>query len=272
MIVGSSVGAINGAYFAGDPTLDGIARLGHIWKGLKRTDVFPWTWRRLISFVRGRGHLASSDGLRRLLDANLPYSKLEDAAIPVHVVATDLLSGRPVILSRGSATQAILASTAIPAAFEPVKIDNKLLCDGAIASNTPVSTAVALGARRLIVLPTGFACDPERAPGSALASARHAITLLTAGQFVAELERIKPPTECHILPAPCPIGVSPFEFSYSSELIQQAYRKTRNWIAQGHLASSAIPAAIQPHSHTVPPELRPSFERHDGEAPDALAA
>jgi NTE family protein len=61
MVVGSSVGAINGAYFAGDPTLEGISRLERLWGGLKRSDIFPWTWRRLLGFIRGRGHLVPSD-------------------------------------------------------------------------------------------------------------------------------------------------------------------------------------------------------------------
>ncbi len=102
-----------------------------------------------------------------------------------------MLSGKAVVLSRGPVTQAILASTAIPAAFAPVEIDGRLLCDGAVASNTPVTAAISLGARRLIVLPTGFACAPERPPSGAIASALHAITLLTASQLVAELERIR---------------------------------------------------------------------------------
>ena len=80
MVVGSSVGSINGAYFAGDPTLDGIAKLERLWCGLKRRDIFPWTWRRLFGFIRGRGHLVTSDGLRRLLDSHLPYRDLKDAA------------------------------------------------------------------------------------------------------------------------------------------------------------------------------------------------
>ena len=258
MVVGSSVGAINGAYFAGDPTLEGISRLERLWCGLKRTDIFPWTWRRLLSFVRGRGHLVPSDGLRRLLEHHLPYRDLEDAAVPVHIVATDILSGQAVVLSRGPAATAVLASSAIPAAFAPVEIDSRLLCDGAIASNTPVATAIALGARRLIVLPTGFACAPERAPSGAIASALHAITLLTARQLVAELERIKRPAQYHILPTACPLGVSPFDFARTPELIEQAYRKALHWIAEGGLASSAIPAALRPHLHAAPTAFRPA--------------
>jgi NTE family protein len=250
MVVGSSVGAINGAYFAGDPTLAGISRLERLWCGLKRSDIFPWTWRRLISFICGRGHLVTSDGLRNILDRHLPYRDMKDAALPVHIVASDALTGKAVVLSRGPVTQAILASTAIPAAFEPVEIDGRLLCDGAIASNTPVTTAIALGARRLIVLPTGFACAPERAPSGAIASALHAITLLTASQLIAELERIREPTEYHILPTACPLGITPFDFARTPELIDQAYRKTLGWIADGGLEKSIIPDALRPHWHT----------------------
>lgn len=257
MVVGSSVGAINGAYFAGDPTLEGVSRLERLWCGLKRSDIFPWTWRRLFSFIRGRGHLVTSEGLRRLLDRNLPYRDLKDAVLPVHIVASDALTGKAVVLSRGPVTQAILASTAIPAAFEPVEIDGRLLCDGAIASNTPVTTAIALGARRLIVLPTGFACAPDRAPSGVIASALHAITLLTASQLVAELERISEPTQFHILPTACPLGVTPFDFARTPELIDQAYRRTLQWIGEGGLVSSVIPAALRPHAHTATGAIRP---------------
>jgi len=257
LVVGSSVGAINAAYFAGDPTLAGVSRLERLWCSLKRSDIFPWTWRRLFGFVRGRGHLVTSDGLKNLLDRHLPYRDMKDAAVPVHIVASDALTGKAVVLSHGPVTQAILASTAIPAAFEPVEIDGRLLCDGAIASNTPVTTAMALGARRLIVLPTGFACAPERAPSGAIACALHAITLLTAGQLVAELERITEPTRYHILPTACPLGITPFDFARTQELIEQAYRKTQGWIADGGLESSVIPDALRPHWHAGTGAPRP---------------
>jgi NTE family protein len=96
-----------------------------------------------------------SEGLYRLVREHLPYQNLQDAKIPVHIVATDLVSGDAVILSEGPAAQAIVASTAIPAAFAPVQLDRLYLADGAITSCTPVHLAVALGSTRLIVLPTG---------------------------------------------------------------------------------------------------------------------
>lgn len=252
LVIGSSVGAINAAYFAGDPSLDGITNLEKLWRGLRRTDIMPLCWRRLLGFLRRRDHLVPSDGLRRLLDLHLPYRQLQDAALPVHVVATDVLSGEAVVLSRGPATQAILASSAIPAAFAPVEVDGRLLCDGAVASSTPVGAAVARGARRLIVLPTGSTQGLQSAPVGAIASVLHAITLLTARQLAGELDQLGDSTECHILPTACPMDVSPFDFSRTSELIQGAYLSTMRWLEKGGLERRLISAARRPLRNSMP--------------------
>jgi len=114
IVVGSSVGALNGAYFAGDPTAAGVARLEGIWCGLKRRDVFPVTLRRLVGLLFDSTALVDSHGLRRLIERHLPYRTLEDAAIPMHVAATEVLSGASVKLSSGPAVEAVLASCAIP--------------------------------------------------------------------------------------------------------------------------------------------------------------
>jgi NTE family protein len=249
LIVGASVGAINGAYFAGDPTLDGVMRLGKIWKGIRRRDVFPIDWRAAASLLWRRDFLISSAGLRRLLEAHLPYRRLEDARIPVHVVATNLLSGSVVILSRGSAADAIIASSAIPAAFAPVMIAGHYLVDGAITSNTPVRAAVALGAQRLVVLPTGFACALQDPPRGAVANALHALTLLIARQLVAELESLDKTIDFAIVPTPCPRAGSAYDFSNSAQQIATGLGMTRQWIAEGGLDRREIPDALRPHNH-----------------------
>ena len=143
-VVGSSVGAINGAYFAGDPTMSGVTQLEKLWLSIRRRDIFRVNLRTAASFLWRRDFLMSSAGLRDLIDTHLPYRLLEDAKLPVHVVATNLLSGAAVVLSRGSAADAIIASSAIPAAFAPISIDGRYLVDGAITSNTPVKVGVAL--------------------------------------------------------------------------------------------------------------------------------
>ncbi len=248
-VVGSSVGAINGAYFAGDPTAGGVTRLEQLWLGIRRNDVFPVNFRTAAGFLWRRDFLMRPAGLRQLIDTHLPYRLLEEARIPVYVVATNLLSGEAVVLSRGDACDAIVASSAIPAAFPPVLVDGHYLVDGAITSNTPVKVAVALGARRLIVLPTGFACALQIPPMGAVANALHALTLLIARQLVAELEQLDAGIDFAIVPTLCPLQGSPYDFSRSAELIASAAENTLNWIAGGGLDRREIPGALRAHDH-----------------------
>jgi NTE family protein len=249
MVVGSSVGSINGAYFAGAPSLDGVNRLERIWRGLRRRDVFPISWRTLASFPLKRDFLVRSEGVRKLAETHLPYRNLQDAKIPLHIVATDVLSGSPVILSEGSASLAILASTAIPAAFAPVKHGNSYLFDGAITSCTPVKVAVERGATRLIVMPTGFACARETPPKGAIANALHALTLLIARQTKSELEALSEGIDFHVAPPLCPLIGSPYDFSHTGELIDRAYASTKAWMADGGLERREIPHEMNAHKH-----------------------
>lgn len=249
MACGSSVGAINAAYYAGNPTLEGVRTLETIWRGLRRQDVFPLTLGALFGFIRRRDFLITSDGMRRLIDTHLPYRNLEDARIPVFVVATDIISAETVVLSKGSACDAILASTAIPAAFAPVQAEALYLADGAISSNTPVTVAVANGAERLIILPTGYACARQTPPIGAVANALHALTLLIARQLIAELEHLDPRIDYYVLPPLCPLDASPYDFSRTDELIARAIKSTDEWIDGGGLEVPRTYAQLGLHKH-----------------------
>jgi NTE family protein len=249
MVVGSSVGALNGAYYAGDPTLKGVLQLETIWRGLQRRDVFPVTWRTLLGFLWRRDFLIPHDGIEKLVHDHMPYRNLQDAKLPVHIVATDMLSGDSVVLSEGSAAQAIVASTAIPGAFAPVRYKDFYLVDGAISSNTPIKIAVAKGARRLIILPTGHACATHTPPAGAVANALQALTLLIARQLVSELEELAPDIEYYVVPPLCPLVGSPYDFSRTADHIERAIASTDAWLAQGGLQQGGIPAELRPHSH-----------------------
>ena len=249
MVVGSSVGALNGAYYAGDPTLKGVLQLETIWRGLTRHDVFPVTWRTLLGFLRRRDFLIPHDGIQKLIDDHLPYRNLQDAELPVHIVATDIVTGDSVVLSEGSAALAIIASTAIPGAFAPVPYKNFYLADGAISSNTPIKIAISKGATRLIILPTGYACSTGTPPTGAVANALHALTLLIARQLVSELEDIGPEIEYYVVPPLCPLVGSPYDFSRTSDHIERAIASTDAWLAQGGLQKTGIPEQMRPHAH-----------------------
>ncbi|MGC1694656.1 MAG: patatin-like phospholipase family protein [Pseudolabrys sp.] len=250
MVVGSSVGALNGAYYAGDPTLAGVEKLAAIWRGLRRSDVFPVNWRAMLGFLYRRDFLVASGGLRDLVEMNLSYRNLEDAKIPIHIVATDILTGGTVVLSEGPAAQAIVASAAIPVVFPPVKLKDVFLVDGAVSSNTAVKVAVAQGATRLIVLPTGYACALDKPPAGAVASALHAITLLIARQLLSELEGLDGSgIEYFVLPPLCPLTGSPYDFSQAGALIERAIKSTDAWIAGGGLEQPNVHAQLSIHRH-----------------------
>jgi len=249
MVVGCSVGAMNGAYYAGDPTLRGVLQLESVWRGLRRRDVFPVTLRTLLAFLWRRDFLVPHDGLQKLIDDYLPYRDLQDARLPIHIVTTDLVTGDSVILSEGPAAQAIIASTAIPGAFAPVRYKDLYLADGAISSNTPIRVAIENGARRLIILPTGFACATHDLPTGAVANALHALTLLIARQLVSELEGIEPGIEYFVVPPLCPLVGSPYDFSRTADHIERAIASTDAWLDQGGLIHGGIPEGMRPHSH-----------------------
>lgn len=248
-VVGSSVGAMNGAYYAGAPTLDGVKNLAQIWRGLTRHDVFPVSVRSFASFLWRGDFLISHDGVRRLVDDHLPYKNLQDAVLPVHIVTTDIVTGETVVLSEGSAAEAIVASTAIPGAFAPVKHNGRFLADGAISSNTPIRVAIEKGAKRLIIMPTGFACAGERPPVGAVATALHALTLLISRQMTVELQYLEPTVEYCVVPPLCPLVGSPYDFTRTDDHIERAIKNTEAWIAAGGLEKSGIPGEMQPHHH-----------------------
>jgi NTE family protein len=250
LIVGASAGAINGAHFAGDPTPAGVARLEQVWRGITRRDIMPLGLRDLLRIAWRRDHMIDPSGLRRLLDKHLGYQRLEDAAVRLHVVATDRLLGSEVLLSQGPLVDAVLASTAIPGVFPPVRIDGRELIDGGVANNTPISTALRLGARRIVVLPTGFACALKRLPGNAIGQALHALSLLVARQLVHDIERYAGDAALHVVPPLCPVDSSPYDYSACAALIERAARTTHEWIDRGGLErSEGVPHEMVEHTH-----------------------
>lgn len=258
MVVGSSVGSLNGAYYAGNPSLEGIERLETIWRSLRGSDVFPVNWATVLGFLVRRNFLVEPDGLRALIETNLTYRNLEDAKIPIHIVATDILTGGTVVLSKGPAAQAIIASAAIPVVFPPVRVEDVYLVDGAVSSNTAVKVAVDQGARRLIVLPTGYACALSKPPAGAVASALHALTLLVARQLLSELKALDgSDIEYFVLPPLCPLTGSPYDFSQSNALIDRAIKSTDAWIAGGGLEKPNVHAQLSIHKHGSQNSVRP---------------
>ncbi|MET9632288.1 patatin-like phospholipase family protein [Lentzea sp. NPDC006480] len=230
LVVGTSVGAANAVWFAANPSdVEGLASR---WTSLSRTDVFPLRPVQGLSGLLGfRDHLVPNSSLRRLLERSLGDLDLGRTALPAHVGATDVLSGAEVLLSSGTAVDAVLASTAIPGVFPPVLLGERYLVDGGAVNNAPVSHAVDLGADEVWVLPTGYACALTSPPRSALGVALQALTLLVNHRLTLDVERYR--DRVRVVPALCPLKVSPGDFSQSRKLISAAHESTRAWLAAG---------------------------------------
>ncbi|WP_072688326.1 patatin-like phospholipase family protein [Rhodococcus marinonascens] len=249
LIVGSSVGALNGAYLAGGSSDEDIRELADLWRGLKRSAVFPTTlFTGFTGFVGFGNHLVSNHAIRRLLAKHLRFKRMEYAPIPLHVVATDVLTGRDVRLSTGPAVDAVTASAALPGILPPVVIDGRALMDGGVVNNTPISHAIELGATTVWVLPTGYACTLSKVPGSALGMGLLGVTLAVNQRLALDVERYENIADIRVVPPLCPLDTSPADFGNADELITRAREQTATWLDEARIEGGQA-TLLLPHVH-----------------------
>ncbi len=233
-LVGTSVGAINAAWVAGRPDHDGILELADIWLGLRRRNVFPISPLTSAAGLLGRSnHFIPNQNLRLILERYVPFKRIEEAAVPLHVVATDLKSGRAAVLTSGPAIPALLASCAIPGVFPPVTIGRREYVDGGVANHTPITVAIETGATEIYVLPVGYPWL-NREPTNALGMALNALARIVEQKLDAEVAAHRDSTNIHVMPALDLADVSPADFSRTRELIDWGYRSAKRALSAGN--------------------------------------
>jgi NTE family protein len=229
VIVGSSAGALNAVAFGQDPTAGGLEELRQRWNSVHRHDVFRMQPGPLLAGLSGRSAgLLSPRRFRIWLSAGLHIRDLDDAVIPTAVVATDADSGETVVLSHGSAMDALLASTAIPGVFPPVRIGGRWLMDGGVGADIPLRQAEELGATLSFILPRAAPAPNAHAAGAltALLRAGNQLQQRSSDGAVAAARH-----EVRFLPAPTNQGGNPFDFRSTRRLMQDGYTITKSWLA-----------------------------------------
>jgi NTE family protein len=167
LIIGTSVGALNGAWVALHP--EHAEGLLPIWRRLHRRRVLRSNPIQLAhNVLRRKGGIFANTIVSGLIREHLDGTAFEDTAIPLAVVATDLLEGRKHVFEHGKLAPAILASTAIPGCFEPVRINGRLYVDGGLTASVDLITALELGATEILAIdlaPFNEAGIPRTAAG-----------------------------------------------------------------------------------------------------------
>lgn len=266
LVIGSSVGTLNGVAVAGDPTPAGMDRLRSTWVALGSEDIFPTTafprvsgsglsgrltamagtvrdldgpWRLL---KRSSPGMYSNEGLVRLIQRCASFSRFEDAPVPFEVVATNLRTGRAHWFDRGPILPALLASTALPAAFPPVAIADELYIDGAVVDNVPISRALYHGVDRIIVLHSGNFERPRPYPKRPLDVLLQSFSIARNHRFLLDLERVPDHIEVVVLPGIDPGPLKRNDFSRTAELIDRARAASLDHLDR--LALGRRPAAV----------------------------
>jgi NTE family protein len=203
LVVGTSIGAINGTMLAFDPTPRGVDALEATWRRIRDGDLFPGgrltSWARCL--VRGE-RVFDNSGIRRLVEMRIGRAAIEDAQVPLAVVATELETGKEHVFSTGEAVAIVVASAAMPGVFPPVEIDGVRYIDGGVSNNVPVAPALDLGATNVYVLDATARTQQRRPLVRPIDYLLHAFSLARSQR--AELERIALAERARILTVPMP--------------------------------------------------------------------
>jgi NTE family protein len=239
VIVGTSVGAINGAFVAADP--DGAAgRLGELWQGPNLQQAFSGNLiGRATTLARSRTHLHAIEPLAAMLEQALPVHTFDGLALPFHCVAASIERASATWFSSGPLVPAVLASCAVPGLLPPVEVDGEHHFDGGLVHSIPVGRAVELGCRTIYVLQVGRIESPLAPPRRLWEVGLVAFEIARRHRFHEEMATLPDDVQVHVLPS----GAT----GRAADLSQLRYRDKTNVgvnIERAYMASASYLAEL----------------------------
>jgi len=201
IILGTSVGAVNGAVIAADPSDSGVAKLTDLWQSMTDEGIFSDNMlARAATLAKHRTHLYSPAPFRRQLRAHLPET-FADLQLPFQCVAASIEQSGARWFSSGPLADAVLASCAVPGLFPPVRIGDEHFLDGGLVHSIPVGRALALGASEIYVLHVGRIEQPLAPPRSLWDVCLVSFELARRHRFVEEMAGLPSSVRAHVLPS-----------------------------------------------------------------------
>jgi len=242
VVVGTSVGAMNGAAVAANPSLETVERLRKVWLTLNEDQIFGGSiLAGAANLVRTRTSLHSNASLRTMIEQLLPVTTFEELKVPFHCVAASIERAAEHWFHDGPLVDAILASAAVPGVLPPVEIGGEHFVDGGIVNSIPISRAVELGAKEIYVLQVGRVETPLVPPKTPVQVALIAFEIARRHRFARDLATLPKGVTAHVLPSGEPQRPSLRQLNYRdfkavAGRIQRAHRAAGEYL-------SALPAA-----------------------------
>lgn len=203
LVLGTSIGAINGSIFAASPDADGVARLRELWLGLDESGLLTdGIVDRLRTFVSTGIALHRTSQLAALFDHAIDDGqRIEDLAVEFACVAACIETAAAHWFRSGPLVPALLASAAVPGLFEPVEVDGRHYLDGGLVDSIPVRRAVTAGARTVYVLQVGRIERPLSVPTNPLRVAQVSFEIARRHGFTTFMEDVPAAVDVHVLPS-----------------------------------------------------------------------
>lgn len=207
LIVGTSVGSINGAILASAPIEQSAKSLLQMWETMATSAVFSESiFRRMRNLVNHWTHLHSNEPLKKLIAEWVPYSRIEELPVEFQCVAACIETSAEHWFTDGSIEDAVLASSALPGVLPPVEVAGRHYIDGGMVNSIPVSRAIDLGADEIYVLHVGHIDDPLQVPRHPWDVAMVSFEIARRHRFHRDLEVLRDGVTVHVLPTGRPPG------------------------------------------------------------------
>src|SRR5262245_2533171 len=203
LVLGPSVGALNGALVASEPSVAVVERLVQLWHGASegREIYGDSAMRQAARAIRTRTHLHSAVPLRDRIHLELGDKTFDDLAVPFQCCAASIERATEHWFDSGPVVDAVVASAAVPGLLPPAKVGDEHYLDGGIVNSIPLGRAVQLGASRVFVLQVGRVDRPLTVPRRPWEVARVSFEIARRHRFHRELEELPASVEAHVLPA-----------------------------------------------------------------------
>lgn len=265
LVVGTSVGSLNGAVVAEDPAA-APERLTELWSTVTRQEIFGTLVKHAVNLAAGRPAAVSNEGLRAFIERAITARDFADLQLPLTAMATDFTTGRAVSLDSDDLVSALLASAAIPLVFPSVERKGRTLVDGGLVANVPIKVAAGLGAQTLVVLDCGFTVMPPEREDTATGRLLRTAAIMAAQQVRRDLELVTDRTVLY-LPGPWPIRTRPDDFRTAAEIATRTFGLTMSWLhaldPQGPGRYGSAPTDALAKAQPLPrPEAADRFPEH----------